>query len=335
MQSPCGAAQFLLAAVISVMAGVACTSVSTVVPVGTTFQVQVQDQGRPVRGHSLILTGERGSQTVTTREDGSARFAQVPPETYQVGVRLDRTAWESVTVQVAATGPANASISLRWPLGTVIVVRSLQGALRWPSAQPDGRLLPLHVKLLDGRSGQLLQSTRTSGAAGAFHLATPPPGNYLLLVRPAGRVAGGLFRGASVVPVEVDERAPHPKMTLDFGETPCELTYVATHACPRQQLKVTGLSGLLHDASGASIPRASVRLFNPKGEVVEALTSDELGRFASMKRFDGDYELTVTAPGFTSLWQVVQSTHPADGVRPSALRIELGVAGACTHAAVQ
>jgi hypothetical protein len=124
-------------------------------------------------------------------------------------------------------------------------------------------------------------------------------------------------------------------MTIDFGETSCGVTYVGTHACPRQAVNINGLLGVVLDASGASIPRASVLLFHTSGEVPEELTSDETGRFASTKRFDGDYELTITAPGFTSLRQMARATHPRDGENPSALRIELGVAGACTHAAVQ
>jgi hypothetical protein len=333
MKSPRGVAKLLLAIFATITEGAACTIVSPLLPAGRSFQVHVQDQGRSVSGLPIQLSGGSHTQTAKTGEDGTARFRDIPPGTYQVRVAFDRSGWDAATVRVTVAGPSNTTIPLRWPSRAILPVQSLKGALRWPSARPDGRLRTLNVELLDARTGSSLQSTRTIGE-GAFNLETPPPGQYLLRVTPTEKDTEDRFGDAGLVPVEVDERAPHSELTLDFGATSCGMTYAATHACPRQELHITGLSGRVLDASGVSIPRATIRLFHTGREIVEQLSSDEEGKFVSTERFDGTYELTVNAPGFTSLWQTVQATQPKGDARPSMLRIELGVTGSCTHAAV-
>jgi hypothetical protein len=89
------------------------------------------------------------------------------------------------------------------------------------------------------------------------------------------------------------------------------------------------------DPAGASIGRATLRLFNMQREIVEQLTCDEAGRFLSKKQLDGNYELVVSAPGFTTLRQTVQAARPKVEVLPTTMQIQLGIFGACPHATVR
>jgi hypothetical protein len=188
----------------------------------------------------------------------------------------------------------------------------------------------LQVELLDARTGISHGSTNTA-ADGAFDLGAPAPGLYFLRVTPTERAPGG----AGNVPIEVDARAAHAEMELEFGWTSCGVHYSARHECPRQELNITSLSGQVLDPAGASIGRATLRLFNMQREIVEQLTCDEAGRFLSKKQLDGNYELVVSAPGFTTLRQTVQAARPKVEVLPTTMQIQLGIFGACPHATVR
>ncbi len=75
----------------------------------------------------------------------------------------------------------------------------------------------------------------------------------------------------------------------------------ASNAAYAQQSR---LSGVVKDASGASIPRARVDLRTPgTDDVREGLYSNVAGEFALDNIPDGVYDLTVAAPGFARLTQ--------------------------------
>lgn len=135
------------------------------------------------------------------------------------------------------------------------------------------------------------------------------------------------------VPVEVDPRAADHELELEFGFTSCGVNFVALHTCPRQELHLSNSGGQVRDAGGTPIAGATVRLFQGDRAIAEELTSDEAGRFVSRKPLDGNYELVVSAPGFSSLRQAVQFARRQDTARPTTLRIELGLPGACSQAA--
>jgi hypothetical protein len=206
-------------------------------------------------------------------------------------------------------------------------VRTLTGVLRWPAFQEGSRPAALGVELLDGRTGRLLRSTRT-GAGGAFHLPTPAPGRYVLRVTPPGSDSGE-------VPIVVDPGAAPEDLDLEFGSTSCGVSFVAHHACPREEIRISGFRGQVLDGAEAPIGRAALSVFSGNGEEVERLVSDEMGRFDSGGRLAGNYELTVRAPGFTTLRQKVHVTPAVGGARAAAMRIELGVLGACSQAVVR
>lgn len=332
MRPPLAAVRLMAAFCATLAVGAACTVVSPVLPAGSSFQVRVEDHGRPVSGVRVKLQGENWTKVTGTSERGIVRFANVPPGQYTISDEAGAGISDPVSIEVMASGPSNATIPLGWSEHRRLAVQALRGKLRWPTFRPGEPLAALRVELWDERTGRTLQTSRTR-ADGAFHLATPPPGPYVLRVTPEGRSAEAGHRDAASIPLAVDPRAAQPELDLEFGWTSCGVSYVSRHTCPASKLRRTSLRGQVLDASGASIPRATVLLFDSERRIAEQLTSDEAGRFASAKEFAGSYELVVSMEGFTTLRQPVQATRP-QGEAPSApLRIQLGVTGACSHAA--
>lgn len=333
MRCPPGIAKLLAAIFVTIAEGSACTIIYPNFATGPSFQVRVDDRGRHVQDLRIRLSGENFTKIAKTSKAGVARFRNIPPGAYSIGPEFDVHGGMSATISVTAAGPVETTIPLRWPSSPPLSVQTLKGIFRWPSVRSDQDLRALRVEILDARTGRPTRSTQTTGA-GAFNLGTPKPGLYFLQVTLADGTMEGGMPITGIVPVEVDQRAAHGELEVDLGWTSCGLWYVASHTCRREELIVTGLSGQVIDPSGASIPRAAVRLFNAERKIEEQLVSDEQGRFVSSKQLDGRYELVVKAPGFTSLRQKVQINKPGHSDRPMTLRIELGIAGSCSNAAV-
>ena len=328
------AARFLLAVFAALSPGAACTIVSPVLPAGPSFQVRVEDQGRPVKGLRIKLKGDHRTQAVTTSEHGTAHFQNIPPGTYQIGAEVAEGIPSGATINVTANGPKHATIPLEWPNQRPLPVQTLKGILRWPSVQPDQQLLVLQVELLDARTGRMQKRTQTT-RDGAFDLGTPAPGLHFLRVTPTGLAPQGGTRETGIIPVELDQQAEQLDLDLELGSTSCGFQYVARHTCPQQELSMTSLRGQVYDLSGASIPRATISLFNKDRKIAEQLTTDEQGRFLSTKQFEGHYELVVGHMGFTSLRQSMQARRQSSEEPPATLRIQLGVTGTCSHAALR
>lgn len=332
MQALHAAARMGIAILATITGAAACSIFYPVLPVGPAFQVHVKDRGHPVRGLRITLTGKNDAKTAETSENGTVHFRNIPPGTYKISAEFDGGMPDAATLNVTANGPADKTIPLRWPNHTPLSVQALKGILRWP-IEPHQQSI-LRVDLLDARTGKLQKSVQSSPSR-AFNLGIPTPGLYLLRVSPIDTASDGAIRFAGTVPVEVDPKAAYPELDLEFGWTSCGVTVTPLHTCPRQDLNTTSLSGQVLDPSGASIARAAISLFNTNHEIAEQLTSDEDGRFASPKQFDGDYDLIVTSPGFTTLRQPLHAIRSNAAARPSPLRIQLGIAGACSSAATQ
>lgn len=334
MHCPRRVAKLLAFFLLTLTEGAACSIDYRSMRAGPSFAVRVNDRGRPVRGVPITLRGRDYTNTVLTGEDGGAPFRGVPPGTYQAGAAFDGGIADAVVVEVTAAGPADLAIPLRWPNRAPLPVRTPRGILRWFTAEPGQESGTLEVQLLEARTGRVLTSTRSTGG-GAFRLDTPTPGLYFLRVRAVELGTGEAGGLAGSVPVEVDPRAADVEMDLEFGSTSCGVHYAANHTCPRQEIHPGSLGGQVLDSGGAPIARATVWLLQGDRAVAEHLASDGAGRFVSGKTLDGRYELVVSAPGFTTLRQPVQFARPQDAARPSTLRIELGVLGACSQAAVR
>src|SRR5687768_883664 len=67
------------------------------------------------------------------------------------------------------------------------------------------------------------------------------------------------------------------------------------------QITTGTISGLVHDTTGAVIPRASVSVRNVETGIVRNVTTDEGGRYRTPDLASGSYEVAVHADGFQSL----------------------------------
>src|SRR6202035_1107727 len=72
--------------------------------------------------------------------------------------------------------------------------------------------------------------------------------------------------------------------------------------CIRVQAQVAGatLTGTISDSSGSAIPNADVSIKNVATGETRALTTDKAGFYTAPNLLPGRYEVTVTAPGFST-----------------------------------
>ncbi len=90
------------------------------------------------------------------------------------------------------------------------------------------------------------------------------------------------------------------------------------------------LRGMVLDASGASVPDATVLLENPLTGVRRTTSSDSQGAFQVAAIPFGNYRLTASAPGFQESLRSISITSPV----PVELHISLAVGGASTSVEV-
>src|SRR5665213_4429886 len=66
------------------------------------------------------------------------------------------------------------------------------------------------------------------------------------------------------------------------------------------QVSGASLSGTVKDSSGAVIPNAQVSITDVATGVVRNATTDSSGFYSAPNLLPGDYEVSVTAPGFST-----------------------------------
>ena len=95
------------------------------------------------------------------------------------------------------------------------------------------------------------------------------------------------------------------KSFLRLGMRPCTATLLplllSGSAVTMQAQSVLGsVSGSVKDASGATIPNATVRLHRTETNTDRTLSTDGEGNFTALNVDPGTYDITVTAPGFAN-----------------------------------
>jgi Carboxypeptidase regulatory-like domain/TonB-dependent Receptor Plug Domain/TonB dependent receptor len=94
---------------------------------------------------------------------------------------------------------------------------------------------------------------------------------------------------------------PHARSVLLFSVVVCWLCLFATEAYP--QVVGATLSGTITDPSGGVVPNAMVSARNTATGVTREVTADTAGLYVLPNLLPGAYEVTVTAPGFSTTRQ--------------------------------
>jgi Carboxypeptidase regulatory-like domain len=326
----------MTAAILSVLAG-ACTIVPPIARVGASFRAKVMDRGRPVRGLRLKLTSYDGHTFRThdgidaiTDDQGFAQFIHTPPGSFFLSADHDGGIIDTVDVRVAADGPGDVTVPLKWPSETPLRVRRLAGTLRDDPVGPSR----FSVSLLEGLSARVIETTETDDQ-GQFTLASVAAGIYFLKLKTLGVQVESRGQGGDLIAVELSDVAEQEKLDLDLGWSSCGLSYTSRTKCSRTELKAEALCGEVTDIAGAIIFGAEVLLMSnsPTRTPLEKTRTDTSGDFTLHDAKDGTYNLIVRSPGFDPLEQVVhiQNSHvPGHCSRPISVR--LAPFGACSSA---
>ena len=111
------------------------------------------------------------------------------------------------------------------------------------------------------------------------------------------------------------------RMTLHFVVVILAITILTTNQAIAQVAGAT-LSGTITDPSGAAIANAQLTITNKATGVTRPVTADFVGFYSAPNLLPGDYEVTISAPGFSTTKESnVTLTVGAQQVLDVALRI--------------
>ena len=92
--------------------------------------MKLQDRDRPVMSVRVEISGYHrgdGWAGVVTDENGFALFRDVPSGTFHLNADHDAAIADGVNLVVKPNGPAEVTITLKWPSVSPVSVRSLNG----------------------------------------------------------------------------------------------------------------------------------------------------------------------------------------------------------------
>jgi hypothetical protein len=330
------------------------TAMDQVVHVGLSFRVRVDNnRGRPVPGLPLEIQSSAGKSKAVTDEDGFASFREPSPGIYSLRAEQDVGSCLGKVLEVQSDASSGIAVPMTWPTVAPVTVRSLKGTLHIPNYVPGRSGPELSLRLLVGVSGQEAASGHTDGA-GDFDFGVTAPGIYFLNLEPSALKdpTGNPIRGRIAVSVEPDATAD--RLDLELGWTDCGLTYSDLTRCPPAELHIGQLRGrvigpagavivnggdaLRHnpvyiDPAGPAIPGAEILLVDPGGDLIERLSTDRSGDFASKQVQAGSYDLLVRSFGFTTFR--ARALVSPDAAPIAKLDIQLGNLRSCGAARVQ
>lgn len=342
----CGSAPGCLACVYLV-------SQSQVIHVGPTFRVKVDDHGgRAVRGLPLAVKSDTANRKAVTDEDGFAAFHDLSPGLYSLSAEQDVGGQTGKVLEVQSDGPGDVTVPMAWPTTTPVVVRSLKGILHVPNYVPGQPGPELPLGLLVGASGQKVAAVHTN-SAGDFDFGITAPGIYFLNIGPFTLHRDGNPIGGRIA-VSVEPDAPADQFELELAPTDCGLSYIDLTPCPPAELHIGQLRGRVigpagsvivkgadainHtpvdvDPAGPAVPDAEILVAGPGGSLVERLSTNRSGDFASEQPLDGSYDLLVRGLAFVPFRARIFVANDASS--SEGLAIQLGDARGCGSARVQ
>ena len=206
--------------------------------------------------------GERASELVGARAGGPVTGSGEPGPDGSAPAVLAMNGRPS-----AVTGPVNPAMAAGSGDDSAADGFPVTGRIR----QPDGAPVSGAAVTLIDTSGH--QAGRTSaGPDGSFRIPAPGAGLYTLIAMAAAH-------------------QPQASMVRVGNSADGPVQHDVTLAGTSQ------LTGIVHAAgSGEPVPRATVTLAGPRGEVVASRNTDPTGRYLFTELVAGDYTLAVSAP---------------------------------------
>ena len=273
---------------------VACTYLVPNYTVGRKFTAHVASRdGMTFAGVCVVLvSGDRVAKTSYTGSQGVARFDEVEVDDYSIEIdQLGELGLDTATISVV-NGVNGGDVKLRWPSLNILRATELKGMLVGAAmAMPMVSTSAVLVNALDGSlvARDLIQKT------GEFDLGIPAPGFYFMKLQDLQSPN----RELDPIPVLILE-GPKRELTLASRETSCGMQYAEVRTVPTKTVSHVG--GKIFDDSGAVIGRAQIELLQaPAKRVLATVTSDQKGHFDFQYMPDGEYQLRITALGFSPI----------------------------------
>ena len=215
----------------------ACSTSSFPSKIGRDFKVEVYDRVKPVVGLEIELStdpGDRSVSFVKTDATGEARFTNVHPGLYYVGIKHPAFPYsDEVRVMRRPPTGSESTIKFEWPGWAPLSTKSVSGVLsgRTKTNRPFvvdrfskpvyGRVAGTRLTLSKTISNEVLASV-TSGKAGQFDFGDVPPGSYFVRVEtPITNPVRWLYPQDGYVPLEVNASAKLKKLNLVLDNAIC------------------------------------------------------------------------------------------------------------------
>ncbi len=275
------------------------------VKVGSQFRVRVTDRGRPIKSLQMTLMSSQTSSpkdatTISSLTDanGYADFSNLSPGYFYVTAGHDAGIPDGADIEVVRDGPANVTVSLKWPSTRPAQVRSMSGVRRGPEYYPSQVQGELSLSLLEGVSARVV-STAVADNKGRFTFSgETPPGFYFLRINPSGLLGSLSEPIEGLIAIDFNPGAKAGTLDLDLGWSSCGLGYA--QRARYHEIQASNLCGKITDVMGAVIPRAQVILLavEEDAEILGQTQSGVGGDFALSQPKNGTYQLLVKSPGF-------------------------------------
>lgn len=120
--------------------------------------------------------------------------------------------------------------------------------------------------------------------------------------------------------------------TDELPSAPSPVSRIAGVTSPPDAESSAGISGVILDANGGTLPGATVTLTSDKGSQVRTIVSDNNGEFSFVGLPAGNFILSVASPGMAPL--VLPDLVVGTGERRAPLKISMAVAGTTTEVRV-
>jgi hypothetical protein len=307
------------------------------------FTVEVRDwSGKPIPDLVVVLSPHQDEPTpgnqparVETNGSGIAEFKGVANGVYELTTGISHGETLFIIVQDVQSKtppdewphPVEHNVQLKWPDLRVLEVSRIAGRL----SKDDGLPAHVHLALVDPLKQRELSAGETN-SDGNFSLPAADPGLYLLQLK------GDYLDGD--IAIAVGPQFDTSNLDLALSLSTCGLMYGKPEACETHELQVANICGKVLDATGATVPRATVELNRTDSDkdfyrLIQVNSRD--ATFAISDLPPGEYSLLVSVPESSGFKMLIQPLRVLDGTGTPCseqVKVTLAVSGSCSKAEI-